>query len=223
MHLPSLFVLIVYISGYLFLLFAAICLACGLYYLVELAEEYTSLTKKLIRLTILIHLVLHVLLFAYEHFPFLQCAVGLVAHVVYLQLLRSFPFIEPTSTPFVASVLLFVLNNFVWFRFFKGDVELFYQYRVAPAPAMAAFFLLVVWLVPCAFFCSLTLNDAVLPASNEAMASRYPSHPNGSEPSKKRRRNVIMLGLDNVAASIRNALPSQPRQSDIFSSDSGFR
>ena len=40
-----LFTGLVYLSGYLFLIFVAICLACGLYYLAELAEEYTSLTR----------------------------------------------------------------------------------------------------------------------------------------------------------------------------------
>lgn len=224
MHLPSLFVVIVYLSGYLFLLFAAICLACGLYYLVELAEEYTTFTKKLIRLTILSHLILHLLLIVYERFPVLQCGVGLVAHLVYLQLLRSFPFIEPSSPPFITSVILFAADNYVWFRFFKGDIELFYHYRVAPAPAMAAFFLLVVWLVPCAFFCSLTVNDAVLPASASGLGQRHMSQANMSGQSKKRRRNVVMLALDSIVHAARRTLGQHARSSsDLFSADTSFR
>jgi len=42
-----LFTAMTYISGYIFLIFVAVCLACGLYYLAELAEEHTSLTKKM--------------------------------------------------------------------------------------------------------------------------------------------------------------------------------
>lgn len=182
--MPSLFVLIVYVSGYLFLLFAAVCLACGLYYLVELAEEYTLLTKKLIRLTILLHLPLHFLLWIYERFPALPCLIGFASHLVYLLLLRSFPFIEPLSPPFLLSILMFLINNLSWYHFLSSDAELFYQYRVAPVPAIASFFLLVVWLVPCFFFISLTVNDAVLPSSTA---------PHHQRPSSKRRHLVLHL------------------------------
>lgn len=217
MHLPSLFVLIVYVSGYLFLLFAAICLACGLYYLIEIVEEFTSLSKKLIRSSILVLLVLHFLLLVYERFPLLQCSLGFVAHLSYLNLLSNFPYIEPLSFQFILSCTLFVLDNVVWFLYFRSDVELFYQYRVAPYPAIAAFFLLIVWLVPCAFFCSLTINDAVLPAShpNFHAQSGVETH---SGQRKSRRRNVVMMSLDRVAVAIRQ-LVQPSRRSDLFSTD----
>ena len=41
--------LVVYIGGYLFLVFLAVCLATGLYYLAELVEEYTTASKKAIK------------------------------------------------------------------------------------------------------------------------------------------------------------------------------
>lgn len=217
MHLPSLFVLIVYVSGYLFLLFAAICLACGLYYLIEIVEEFTSLSKKLIRSSIFVILVLHILLFVYERFPLLQCSLGLVAHLSYLNLLANFPYIEPMSVRFVLCSVLFVLDNIVWFLYFRNDPELFYQYRVAPYPALAAFFLLVVWLVPCAFFCSLTINDAVLPASSHHHFHAQPSTETHAAHRKSRRRNVVMMTLDRVAATIRQ-LVQPSRRSDLFSS-----
>lgn len=218
MHFPSLFIGLVYSSAYLSLLFAAVCLACGLYYLVELAEEYTVLTKKIIRVTILVHIVIHILLFVYERFPFFQCIVGLAAHLMYLQLLRPFPFINPMSSPFLISVLLFIVDNVVWFRYLWGDIEVFYRYRVAPVPATAGFYFLVIWLVPCAFFCSLTVNDSVLPASNNSAFSGNPS-----QAAKQQRRNVVMLGLEKVAASVRKLLGNKPRRRDIFSSDSSLR
>lgn len=221
MHLPSLFVLVVYVSGYLFLLFAAVCLACGLYYLVELAEEYTVFTKKLIRVTILGQFTLHLLLWAYERFPFAQCAIGFLSHVVYLLLLRSFPFIEPSSVQFLASCAMFALDNYVWFRFFKSDAELFYNYRVAPAPAMASFFLLAVWLVPCAFFCSLTVNDAVLPGA-AAGPGAMPYTPDAAVdgmPKKKRSRNILMIAFDSASFTVRRVFGMEQRASgrDIFS------
>lgn len=216
MHLPSLFVLIVYVSGYLFLLFAAICLACGLYYLIEIVEEFTSLSKKLIRSAILVVLALHFLLLVYERFPLIQCSLGFVAHLSYLNLLSNFPYIEPLSVKFIASTSLFIIDNIVWFLYFRSDVELFYQYRVAPYPSIAAFFLLVVWLIPCAFFCSLTINDAVLPASHSHLHPQsIPESYSGQR--KNRRRNVVMMTLDRIATSVRQLL--QPsRRSDLFSS-----
>lgn len=220
MHLPSLFVVVVYLSGYLFLLFAAVCLACGLYYLVELAEEYTVFTKKLIRVTILVQFPLHFLLWAYERFPFLQCAIGFASHLVYLQLLRSFPFIEPASPPFILSCAMFAISNYAWFRYFHSDAELFYRYRVAPVPAMASFFLLAVWLVPCAFFCSLTVNDSVLPsAAGPARSGPTFGHDTleGGE-KKKRSRNIVMAAFDSVGFTVKTALGIERRDSrDVFS------
>lgn len=232
MHLPSLFVLVVYLSGYLFLLFAAICLACGLYYLVELAEEYTVFTKKLIRISILLLLPLHFLLYLYERFPFFPCLTGFVSHTVYLWLLRSFPFIQPTSTPFVVACLFFLFDNVIWYRYFTSDPELFYRYRVAPVPAMASFFLLVVWLVPCAFFCSLTVNDAVLPSATVPSArgttvpGPYPQDPLSSHPTQKKRRsrNIIMAAIDTASAALRRALGApRPLSQDILSAPSSHR
>ncbi|PXF45167.1 hypothetical protein BWQ96_05068 [Gracilariopsis chorda] len=203
MHLPSLFVILVYISGYLFIVFAAICLACGLYYLVELAEEYTSFTKKLIRSGILAQLGLHGLLWLYERFPFVPCMIGFAAHLSYLFLLRSFPFMEPSSPPFMVSCAMFVIDNIVWFRFFKANVEMFYRYRIAPVPSMASFFLFVIWLVPCAFFCSLTINESVLPATGPGR-DIYQSQ---SVPDrKKRRKNAILVTLERAVVSVKRAL-----------------
>ena len=44
----------VYVAGYLLLIFVAICLACGLYFLAELAEEHTRLARKLIGFSIVL-------------------------------------------------------------------------------------------------------------------------------------------------------------------------
>lgn len=177
-------------------------------------------TKKLIRVTILVQFPLHFLLWAYERFPFLQCAIGFSSHLVYLQLLGSFPFIEPASPPFILSCAMFAVSNYAWFRYFHSDAELFYRYRVAPVPAMASFFLLAVWLVPCAFFCSLTVNDSVLPsAAGPARSGATFGHDTleGAE-KKKRSRNIIMAAFDSVAFTVRTALGMERRDSrDVFS------
>merc|ERR1712216_196323 len=63
---------LVYVSGYLVLLFLAICMACGLYYMAELAEEYSRLTKKILTYCIQGVIGIHVLLLIFDRFPFLH-------------------------------------------------------------------------------------------------------------------------------------------------------
>ena len=53
---------VVYTGGYLFLVFIAVCLATGLYYLAEIVEEYTRFTKRVLSWAIKITIVLHVAL-----------------------------------------------------------------------------------------------------------------------------------------------------------------
>lgn len=221
--------MLVYVSGYIFLLFGAVCLASGLYWLVELAEEYTSLAKKLIRGATITLLVLHVLLLVYERFPLLPTGTGLASHAVYYQLLRSFPFVEPRSALFGISAVGFVASNIMWYRFFAADVEIFYRYGVAPLPAVAAFFLLVVWLVPGAFFVSLTVNEAVLPGAGvDSLRGVSPasSGARGDDGGgdRKRRKNVVLAGFGWAVDAVRRAAGYESRErTDLFSSAPGRR
>lgn len=226
MHLPSLFVVVVYASAYLLLLFGAICLACGLYYLVELAEEYTRFTKRLIHNAILGELLLHFLLWAYERMWLVPNLVGIIAHISYLLLLRSFPFIDPMSPQFLMSCAMFVTSNVVWYRYFHGDPEFFYHYQVGPLASLASFFFLCVWLVPLGFFVSLTVNDSVLPSS----ASMHPSHVHAqampgakdSENGRKKSQNIVAVSVRNIWESLKNIAGLQ-RSGDILSSTHSAR
>lgn len=213
MHLPSLFVLVVYVSAYILLLFGAISLACGLYYLVELAEEYTRFTKRLIRIAILAELGVHFLLWAYERMWFVPNAVGVISHLSYLFLLRGFPYIEPASAPFLLSCALFATSNIVWYRYFHSDPEFFYQYRVGPATSIAFFFFLCIWLVPLGFFVSLTVNDSVLPGG----AGMPNPNAKGPDEKKKRTQNIFALGVRSAWNSVRNATGMNNSSRDILS------
>jgi hypothetical protein len=105
-HCPQglMFNAVVYVSGYLFLLFVAVCLgaprplrtllpslshavrfgvlrpACGLYYLAELVEEYTTLTKRLMYVFTYTVLVAHPLFYIFEQLPLDALVCGAVAH-----------------------------------------------------------------------------------------------------------------------------------------------
>lgn len=227
MHYPSLFVTIVYISGYMSLVFCAICLACGLYYCVELAEEHTSLTRRLIQAISYLTVVVHVLLYAYEKFPAVPCATGVVAHASYLGLLRTYPFFALLSPQALLAIALFALDNYAWFTFFSAEIELFYSYRVAPAPAILAFFLLVVWCVPLVFFITLSVNDSVLPTAGQGAAYAAPHYQGALNGDRKKSRNFVASILEAAGTRLKNGIGVLAGQAgrggaDILS-DSGHR
>jgi hypothetical protein len=95
--------LIVWAGGYTALVFLAVCLATGLYYLAELVEEYTVLTKRLLGWAVIAEVGIYVLLLVVDRLPVMACVSGLVAHLVYGTLLRKFPFISLTSPEFLGS------------------------------------------------------------------------------------------------------------------------
>lgn len=77
-------------------------------------EEYSVLTGKLLRWTLVGVILLHVALLIVERFSWWRIALGLVTHVVYFTLLRKFPCIDllgPSSIAaagMVVSVEVFV-------------------------------------------------------------------------------------------------------------------
>jgi len=167
----SLFAVLIHASGYLTLLIAALCMACGLYYLAELAEEHTSLAKKFIRHLVHFQLFAHAVLLVYERFPLTPVTCGAVAHCAYYAMLRRFPFIEPLSMPAITAMMFFLASNAAWFSTFRNDIDLLRRYEVISGPSVSAFFALMVWTTPIALFVSLTLNDAMLPGSGELHGS----------------------------------------------------
>uniref|UniRef100_A0A7S0F458 Protein TEX261 n=1 Tax=Hanusia phi TaxID=3032 RepID=A0A7S0F458_9CRYP len=152
---------LVYASGYLVLLFLAICMACGLYYMAELAEEYSRLTKKVLKYSIWAVLAIHGLLLVLDGFPFFTTLYGIALHVVYYQFLKDFPFVNFSSPLFLGACAGLVLNHWLWIVYFREQ----YQYRV---PQIMAFFVPCVWLVPFGFFVSVSLGDTVLPSATHS-------------------------------------------------------
>jgi len=159
-----LFTAMVYISGYIFLLFVAVCLACGLYYLAELAEEYTSLTKRLMWGATIAVLTCHVLFFFFEDLPKLPLGVGVGAHVCYLFLLRGFPFLRLLSPAFLVSLVMLGVSNLLWAQHFTAHYH--------QLTHVLCFFVFNVWLVPFGFFVALSVNEAVLPDRQAAGADQ---------------------------------------------------
>ncbi|NWZ88379.1 TX261 protein, partial [Poecile atricapillus] len=77
--------------------------AAGLYYLAELIEEFTVLTKRIIKYMIWFSSAVLVGLYLFERFPAFLVGMGLFTNLVYFGLLRTFPFIVLTSSNFILS------------------------------------------------------------------------------------------------------------------------
>ncbi|CAM6095506.1 unnamed protein product [Calypogeia fissa] len=211
--------LVVYAGFYLFLVFFAVCLATGLYYVAELVEEYTRLTKRIINYTIKAVIGIHVVLLLWDRLPFLCIALGIAAHVFYYRMLKTFPYISLTSQDFIASVSLFVISHIAWLRFFLRDP------RCASVSIewVLGFMLVILWIVPFAFFISLAANESVLPGAGGPYQGyvRHDADPSHMRGGKKTRGtllnmlNALRKKKDSLLPQVTSRLPSQYRASGL--------
>lgn len=148
--------LIVWVSYVFLFVFITLCLACGLYYIAEVVEEYSVWAKRVIRYAIFGVLAIHVLLLLFEDLPVLYLLIGLLSHGVYHTLLPSFPVIDFTDPRFIAGCAMAVINHFSWFYFF--------MYNYYPFNEILAFFIICVWLIPFGYFVSLSASENMLPS-----------------------------------------------------------
>ena len=137
-------------------MFVSLSLACGIYYLAELIEEFTLTTKRLIKVAIRAELALHALLLL-DRLPLLNLALGVAAHVSYGRLLRRFPYLQLGGPDALAAAALLLASTAAWWRHFRGS---FYTTEY-----VGAFLLVTTWLVPAAFLLSLAGDQAVLPGA----------------------------------------------------------
>merc|ERR1719187_259785 len=94
-------------------------------------------------------------LFCFENIPSTLIICGVIAQIAHLSLLSSFPFFSATSPSFVVAVVMVIVNHYFAFSYF-GD-------NYYPFSEVMAYFTICMWLVPFAFFVSLSANENVLP------------------------------------------------------------
>eukprot|EP00128_Syssomonas_multiformis_P003814 Colp12_sorted_trinity150504_noHs@22681 len=82
------------LAALLFILFATLCLACGLYYLAELVEEYTVATKKVITYQLYFVVLAHIGLWIFEGFPLSLTLLGLFYTWRIFVTLERFPLLQ---------------------------------------------------------------------------------------------------------------------------------
>merc|ERR1712141_547847 len=167
----------------------------GLYYLAELVEEYTVATGKIIRWITLITLFIYGCLFVFEDMTSTMVTCGIVSQIVHLTLLQSFPFFALTSPQFILAAVMVVMNHYLAFQFFAENYH--------PFSEVMAYFTLCLWLVPFAFFVSLSANENILPT----MAERKPLlSENENDVSnyflRKEKRNGLLAVFNGIKESV---------------------
>merc|ERR1719341_1830761 len=84
---------------------------------------------------------------------------GLASCVAHLFVLKDFPFFYITSPSFICAVGLLLINHYLAFTHFSRQWY--------PFGEVLAYFTMCLWLVPFAFFVSLSANENVLPTTSE--------------------------------------------------------
>ncbi|XP_076436262.1 protein TEX261-like [Babylonia areolata] len=177
-------------------------IAAGLYYLAELVEEYTVMTGKIIRYMIVTTAVVYLLIFLFEDFPLLLVGSGLISCVAYFAVLQTFPFFDLTSPAFIASVVLLIFDHYLAFSHFS---EVWY-----PFAEVLAYFTICLWLVPFAFFVSLSANENTLPTTTASPRPSDDADVVSSYFSRKAKKYGLLSFFRNVQGSV---LPQRVKKS----------
>ena len=157
----------------LIILFTALSYATGLFYIAELAEEFPTLTKRVVRYLVAAIAALHAAAL-FSALPKLPVVIGLLLHLSYLPLLSTFPVLPLTSPTFYLSLALLLSAQLCWY--YKLPTSPYPSYptygsystaRTYSNAQLLAFYLLFVWLVPLVFFVAGSVTSSSLPMDGE--------------------------------------------------------
>ncbi|KAH8355211.1 hypothetical protein KR093_008669 [Drosophila rubida] len=137
--------------------FITLSIVAGLYYLAELAEEYTTPTRRCILFMIGFTIMVYIMFIFFEDLPWTMVLCGLMAQGFHFSIMTNFPFIRLLSVPFIGSLAMLVINHVLAFQYFTSVYVPFTQ--------VLAYFTICMWLVPFALFVSVSANDNVLPTT----------------------------------------------------------
>ena len=143
--------------SYLASVLGAMSVATGLFYLAELAEEFPTLTKRVLKGLLGVVCALLTLFMVIDGLSPWRCCASVLFHVLYAQLLRGFPWINLTSPLCIGCIAAFLCDNVSWYLFFTSNGGHF------PFWSVISFFLLCVWSAPLGFFISLAATEDQLP------------------------------------------------------------
>ncbi|XP_048747041.2 protein TEX261-like [Ostrea edulis] len=176
--------------------------AAGLFYLAELVEEYTVLTARLIKCMLIGTTVIFIGLLLFEDLPLSMTVAGLVGNIAYFFVLQYFPYFELSSPSFLISIVLVVINHYFAFSYFSTVWH--------PFSDVLAYFTICLWLVPFAFFISLSANENVLPTTSGTRVSSSEESDVVSNYFKKKSKKYGLLSFFKYAQD--SVLPQRVRK-----------
>ena len=145
------------LSIFLCVLICAASLSSFLFYLAEFAEEYHVLVRRILHYGSLCGIGIHVLFLLVDDLPVVNVLVGLMAHIVYCTMLRTFPFVSLASMEFIGSCVMIVVDHVNWFYYFSAN-------RSPSLLNIVAFYLIFVWIIPFSFLVTVSVEE--IPFSN---------------------------------------------------------
>lgn len=139
---------------------ALFCIACGLFYLADITEEYSVLTKRVLKVFLMVIMIFFVLLAVVDGISWWRCLFSVAANLSYYRLLKGFPWITLSAPSTVLAGVMFVFDTFLWYTFFHSASG-FYPYW-----SIVSFFMVGCWAAPLGFFVSVALADEQLPMTS---------------------------------------------------------
>lgn len=191
---------IVYLGALVFLVFASVCLATGLYYIADLIEEHSTLAKKLLTWTIRAVLLLHAALLL-DEVPVTCTLVGAAAHLFYMHTLRKYPCMDVLSWEFLISAGMLVTSQVLWMHHFYDTYH--------SMEFVLGFFCVMVWTVPFIMFIGLSANENVLPgAPGGPSYQRAPQQAPGRRTGQSAKRGLLLTALANLQRHTQQVMPA---------------
>lgn len=133
-------------------------------YLADFVEDNPTLSRKVLRISVLVNVVIHVLIMVIDRLSWWRSVLSIVLNVIYSRILRSFPFIPSTSRPILwLAAVGAVAESVSWYI-------LFWSMATTTVTLMGFFGLL--WLLPLVFLSTCTLESNELPGAKRFDSSR---------------------------------------------------
>jgi len=189
----------------------ALSLSAGLYFACDIAEEYASVTKRWLSIGTISIIVIHLLLL-FGGFPYMNVGIGIAAHLSYLPLLKTFPYVEPVSVALIFAVMVSAANHMNWFHFFVDQFtardSILDRDELTAIRVVGCIFVFV-WLIPMGFFVSLSSADDCLPTSSGFKGD----YNDGSNSTGKKKKGIFKTFMNSI---LKNRWPSGPEPNKFY-------
>lgn len=141
--------------------FIIFCIVSGLLYLTDLIERNCVGCKKFFCLLPDFTIIVLLLFWLFEGYPFLEVVFSMGFNLVYRQYFYKFPYINIASPLVFFCAIAAIMNNFMWYRYFL-------VFQKIPAVHLIGFFTGAVWFTPLALLLSLSATELTLPTRSDS-------------------------------------------------------